>query len=232
MLAEILAEQEKVKPHFISEVSRLRARIGRVEFDNANLLENNSSIKQNWLLKQEIDHIEKLLHELTDFKFLELTLEEKEDIRPFNCILLDDNTIMAAYTDKLMRVWSTKDGSLLQRVAGHRPRVYGHRSNYISIHYTPQSPFILTYESDMTTTLRLWDKKSFLQLSSLTLDKKIVDIKLSSDGLSFVSYSEDPIVIVRWTIEGANVGKSTLSKYPAIFKVNDSEQIPTFKFKK
>ncbi|VDI65717.1 Hypothetical predicted protein [Mytilus galloprovincialis] len=137
---------------------------------------------------------------------------------------------MAAYDDKLMRVWSTKDGSLLKRVAGHNPRFYGFGLDNISIHYTPQSPFILTFESDMTTTLRLWDKNSFLQLSSLTLDKKIVDIKLNSDGLSFVSYSEDPVVIVRWTIEGTNVGKGTLSKYPAIFKVNDSEQIPTLKF--
>ncbi|CAC5359592.1 unnamed protein product [Mytilus coruscus] len=121
-------------------------------------------------------------------------------------------------------LYDFKKGSLLKRVAGHRLRVhnqsYGDRSNYISMYYTPQSPFILTCESDRITTLRLWDKKSFLQLSSLTLDKKIVDIKLNSDGLSFVSYSEDPNIIVRWTIEGANVGKSSLSKYPAIFKGN------------
>ncbi|XP_052082166.1 uncharacterized protein LOC127719866 isoform X2 [Mytilus californianus] len=180
---------------------------------------------------------EKLIKELTDFDFLEKALREHESIHPSNCILLDDDIILSTHFDTLMRVWSTKDGSLLKRVAGHRLRVhnqsYGDRSNYISMYYTPQSPFILTCESDRTTTLRLWDKKSFLQLSSLTLDKKIVDIKLNSDGLSFVSYSEDPNVIVRWTIEGANVGKSSLSKYPAIFKgnVNDSEQIPTLKFK-
>lgn len=46
MLAEIQAEQDKVKPHFKSEVFRLSARIDRVEFDNANLLENNASIKK------------------------------------------------------------------------------------------------------------------------------------------------------------------------------------------
>ncbi|XP_063410138.1 NACHT and WD repeat domain-containing protein 2-like isoform X2 [Mytilus trossulus] len=166
---------------------------------------------------------EKLLHELTDFNI-------RENCRPLNCILIDDDIFMAVYEDKLMRVWSTKDGSLLKRVAGHNPRFYGFALDYISIHYTPQSPFILTFESDMTTTLHLWDKNSFLQLSSLTLDKKIVGIKLNSDGLSFVTYSEDPIVIVRWTIEGANVRKSTLPRYPAIFKVNDSEQIPTLKF--
>ncbi|XP_071144810.1 NACHT and WD repeat domain-containing protein 2-like [Mytilus edulis] len=176
---------------------------------------------------------EKLIKELIDLNVLEKALGENEYIRrPRNCILLDDDIILSAHDDKLMRVWSTKDGSILKRVAGHRPRVYGHRSNYISMYYSPRSQFILTCESDMTSTIRLWEKKSFLQLSSLTLEKKVVDIKWNSDGLSFVSYSDDPVVIVRWTIEGANVGKSTLSRYPAIFKVNDSKQIPTLKLKK
>ncbi|CAG2251792.1 unnamed protein product [Mytilus edulis] len=116
---------------------------------------------------------EKLIKELTDLNFLEKALGENEDIRPRNCILLDDDIILSAHEDKLMRVWSTKDGSLLKRVAGHRPRVYGHRSNYISMYYSPRSQFILTCESDMTSTIRLWEKKSFLQLSSLTLEKKV-----------------------------------------------------------
>ncbi|CAC5386375.1 unnamed protein product [Mytilus coruscus] len=176
-----------------------------------------------WDLKED-----KLIKELTDLDVHKKykILKEGDSVDVFSFVLMDDDTIMSTHDDKILRVWSTKNGSLLKRITGHR-------ATSSKIYYTPQSPYVLTYGGYQEQTLRLWDKKTFKQIASFKLDKEIDSIEWCSDGLSFVSYSRDPILIVRWTLEGANVQRSSLSKYPATFKgnVSDSEVIPILEIK-
>ncbi|XP_076106889.1 NACHT domain- and WD repeat-containing protein 1-like isoform X1 [Mytilus galloprovincialis] len=176
-----------------------------------------------WDLKED-----KLKKELTDFEMHKKykILKEGDSVDVCSFVLLDDDTIMSTHDDKLLRVWSTKNGSLLKRIIGHR-------STSSNIYYTPKSPYVLTYGHSQEQTLRIWDKKTYQQIASFKLDKELDSIEWCSDGLSFVSYSRDPTLIVRWTLEGANVQKSSLSKYPATFKgnVSDSEVIPILDIK-
>ncbi|KAH3887306.1 hypothetical protein DPMN_011322 [Dreissena polymorpha] len=106
---------------------------------------------------------------------------------------LDDSRLLSTHDDFILRVFNIQSGNLLHRVFGHRTAV--------EIVYSSEAPYVLTYGSwTEEMTLRLWDKKTFSEIASYTLDRTVNNLGYSSDCRRILGTIGKPAEVVTWSL--------------------------------
>ncbi|XP_060608422.1 uncharacterized protein LOC132760466 [Ruditapes philippinarum] len=112
---------------------------------------------------------------------------------------LDDRRMITLNRDKILRVYDLDTGKLLHRLEG------GH-STSLKLH--EKSPYILTCEEDC---IRLWDKTTYKQVATFSLDKTIENLLWSGCGRFFYTTSSNPAKVLRWKIHYGHKEVSDIS---------------------
>ncbi|CAC5426735.1 unnamed protein product [Mytilus coruscus] len=166
--------------------------------------ENDEWIMYLWDLSQD-----KLRKVLVDPEYnLDRLYSTSVNYENQQAVLLDDDRILTNHQDDLLRLWATQNGSLLARIPGHR-------SSFPVMYHVPQSPFILTYCESENQMMRLWDKKTFEEIAAFRLDEPVDNIEWCKDGMTFLTFSSEPVVLTKWTIEGPRIPDKSLNYPPA-----------------
>ncbi len=89
-----------------------------------------------------------------------------------------DGKILAAMSDRTIKVWDSKNGKLLQTFTGHRYAVR-------ALEITPDQQTLISGSSDQT--IRFWDLKTGRNVTTLQVSQPIQDLRLSPDGKFLIS---------------------------------------------
>lgn len=109
--------------------------------------------------------------------------------------IIDKKLLFTRNMDNIMRVYDFETGKLLHRLIGHTTSVY--------LSLNEKSPYILSYGSlNEEDCIRIWDKQTFKQLATFTLDKTINNVHWDASGKFFFAVKTLGIPkIFRWNIK-------------------------------
>jgi hypothetical protein len=94
----------------------------------------------------------------------------------------DGQSILSGSTDETMRLWSAKDGKVLQVFKGHSKMVW-------SVAFSPRRPQV--FSGCWDGTVRMFDLKTGNELKRYPSDKDVNGIAVSRDGKYLLSGSDD-----------------------------------------
>ncbi|KAL5016270.1 hypothetical protein ScPMuIL_005859 [Solemya velum] len=123
--------------------------------------------------------------------------------------ILDDEKLISAHDDFLIRVWDIQSGALLHHLEGHHttPDMY----------VSENSPYFVSQGSCFEdNAFRLWDKKMFNCIAAYNHECQIEQLCWSTDGLSVIGGQSYPIDFIMWSLYEKGINKSSPTDKMAI----------------
>ncbi|XP_052105636.1 NACHT domain- and WD repeat-containing protein 1-like isoform X2 [Mytilus californianus] len=130
---------------------------------------------------------------------------------------LDDEKVVSAHDDYIIRIWDIESGKLVNRLTGHS------RQAMLTVPY--DGPYFLSYGFMDEEVIKLWDRNNFKCLSSFKFDTTLGKLNFCGDNETFITSTDNPVNIVHWSLHGQGNAAKALKDYPKIQRKNYNIQL-------